>query len=164
MTGFDDRTTSALERIASALERIAPAPGDVPDWSIANAWMWGTEPDRLTPIPKVNRVEMELLIGIDRARNTLMENTQHFARGLSANNVLLWGARGRGKSSLVKAAHAQASVAIGRLQADIQTLIRARVGLSKFAIRVQLYRKQERHVHDLRQFAKILADTFFLSV
>ncbi len=115
MTGFDDRTTSALERIASALERIAPAPGDVPDWSIANAWMWGTEPDRLTPIPKVNRVEMELLIGIDRARNTLMENTQHFARGLSANNVLLWGARGMGKSSLVKAAHAAADAETGNL-------------------------------------------------
>ncbi|MEL7154660.1 MAG: AAA family ATPase, partial [Pseudomonadota bacterium] len=69
MTAFDDRTTTALERIADALERMAPAPGAVPDWSIANAWMWGTEPDRLTPIPKVNRVEMDLLVGIDRARD-----------------------------------------------------------------------------------------------
>ena len=110
-----ERTASALERIADALERMAPPAGAVPDWSIANAWMWGTEPDRLTPIPKVNRVEMDLLVGIDRARDTLMENTLHFAHGLSANNVLLWGARGMGKSSLVKAAHAKANAETGTL-------------------------------------------------
>ena len=110
-----DRTATALERIASALERIAPAPGAIPDWSEANAWMWATEPDHLIAIPHVNRVEMDLLVGIDRARDTLMENTLRFARGLPANNALLWGARGMGKSSLTKAAHARASAETGNL-------------------------------------------------
>ncbi|MEM6661475.1 MAG: ATP-binding protein [Pseudomonadota bacterium] len=110
-----DRSAAALERIADALERIAPGPARLPDWSDANAWMWGTEPDALSPVPRVNRVEMDLLVGIDRSRDTLMENTQRFARGFAANNALLWGARGMGKSSLVKAAHAQAAADNGML-------------------------------------------------
>ena len=110
-----DRTLAALERIAEALERIAPAPGAAPDWTEANAWMWATEPDRLDPVAHVNRVEMDLLVGIDRARDTLMENTLRFARGFPANNALLWGARGMGKSSLTKAAHARANAEIGGL-------------------------------------------------
>ncbi|MEM0987608.1 MAG: ATP-binding protein [Pseudomonadota bacterium] len=105
----------ALERIAAALERIAPAPSPAPDWSEANAWMWATEPDRLVAVPRVNRVEMALLVGIDRARQTLLDNTMQFASGLPANNVLLWGARGMGKSSLVKAAHNNANAAHGGL-------------------------------------------------
>lgn len=115
MNGADERTASALERIAAALERMAPAPGEVPDWGVANAWMWATEPDRLVPIATVNRVEMDLLVGIDRSRDTLMENTLNFARGFPANNVLLWGARGMGKSSLVKASHASANAETGGL-------------------------------------------------
>jgi len=103
-----DRTTEALERIAAALERISPAPAPVPDWSAAEAWAWSVDPDRLVPIARVNRVEMGLLVGIDRARDTLLDNTLRFARGLPANNALLWGARGMGKSSLVKAVHAEA--------------------------------------------------------
>ncbi|MEM7745177.1 MAG: ATP-binding protein [Pseudomonadota bacterium] len=94
---------------------MSPAPSAAPDWSIANAWMWATEPDRLQPVAKVNRVEMDLLVGIDRARDTLMDNTVRFARGLPANNALLWGARGMGKSSLVKAAHEQAGAETGTL-------------------------------------------------
>ena len=112
---ISERTAAALERIAGALERMAPAPGSVPDWTQASAWMWETSPDRLVPVPSVNRVEMDLLIGIDRARDTLMENTLRFARGLPANNALLWGARGMGKSSLTKAAHAAASAETGSL-------------------------------------------------
>lgn len=111
----DDKTAEALERIASALERIAPAPQGAPDWGQANAWMWATDPDHLQPIARVNRVEMDLLIGIDRARDTLMDNTSRFAQGLPANNALLWGARGMGKSSLVKAAHAKATAQTGTL-------------------------------------------------
>lgn len=103
--------TDALERIAGALERTSPEPGDLPDWSSANSWMWSVDPDRLVPVPRVNRVEMDLLVGIDRARDTLMANTLNFARGFAANNALLWGARGIGKSSLVKAAHAAAFAA-----------------------------------------------------
>ncbi len=104
-----DRTAGALERIAAALERMSPAPAPVPDWSAAEAWLWTVNPDRLLPIARVNRVAMDLLVGIDRARDTLLDNTQRFARGLPANNALLWGARGMGKSSLVKAVHAQAA-------------------------------------------------------
>ncbi|QYX55408.1 ATP-binding protein [Roseovarius sp. SCSIO 43702] len=98
--------SDALERIAAALERMAPAPMEAPDFGAADAFVWHVEPDRLSPVERVNRVDMSLLLGIDRARDTLLENTRHFARGLPANNALLWGARGMGKSSLVKAVHA----------------------------------------------------------
>ena len=94
-----------LRRIALALERLAPAPMPAPDFA-AEAFVWHTAPDRLEPVAKVARVDLALLIGITRARDTLVTNTRHFARGLPANNALLWGARGMGKSSLVKAVHA----------------------------------------------------------
>ncbi|WP_408635350.1 ATP-binding protein [Pelagovum pacificum] len=93
-----------LERIAAALERLAPPPHPAPEFT-ASAFVWMTEPDRLTPVSRVNRVDVDLLVGIDRSRDTLMANTERFARGLPANNALLWGARGMGKSSLVKAIH-----------------------------------------------------------
>jgi len=98
--------TDPMERIAAALERMAPAPLEAPDFGVAEAFVWHVEPDRLAPVETVNRVDMSLLLGIDRARDTLLENTRHFALGLPANNALLWGARGMGKSSLVKAVHA----------------------------------------------------------
>jgi hypothetical protein len=107
-----------LARIADALERIAPPRAEVPRFEEADAFVWHPDPPRLAPVPKVNRVDLPLLKGIDRARDTLMENTSRFARGLPANNALLWGARGMGKSSLVKAAHAEVNVqadAEGRL-------------------------------------------------
>jgi predicted AAA+ superfamily ATPase len=94
-----------LERIASALERLAPAPMPAPDFT-AEAFVWHTGPDRLEPVAHVARVDLSLLIGVNRSRDTLLENTRHFAAGLPANNALLWGARGMGKSSLVKAVHA----------------------------------------------------------
>lgn len=97
-----------LSRIAEALERLAPPAGGSPDLSSADAFVWHPAPPRLAPVPRVNRVEMTLLKGIDGVRDQLMENTERFARGLPANNALLWGARGMGKSSLVKAAHASA--------------------------------------------------------
>lgn len=96
-----------LTRIAAALERLAPAPMPAPDYAKAEAFVWHTSPDRLEPVARVSRVDIGLLIGVDRSRDTLLENTRHFARGLPANNALLWGARGMGKSSLVKAVHAQ---------------------------------------------------------
>ena len=101
-------TTDPMIRIAEALERIAPAPQAAPDFTAAEAFIWHTGPDRLEPVTQVSRVEIGLLHGIDRARDTLMANTLQFARGSAANNALLWGARGMGKSSLVKAAHAVA--------------------------------------------------------
>ncbi|KMO30941.1 ATPase AAA [Methylobacterium variabile] len=95
-----------LLRIAAALERAAPPAIPAPDLAAADAFVW--QPDgRLQPVPRVNRVEMGLLRGIDRMRDILFDNTERFARGLPANNALLWGARGMGKSSLVKAVHAE---------------------------------------------------------
>ena len=95
----------ALERIAAALDRMSPAPQPAPDFAAATAFVWHPDPDRLVPVAEVNRVDVNLLIGIDRSRDTLMANTEQFAKGLPANNALLWGARGMGKSSLVKAVH-----------------------------------------------------------
>ncbi|NRP12514.1 hypothetical protein XMM379_001577 [Aliiroseovarius sp. xm-m-379] len=98
---------NVMTRIAEALERMSPAPLAAPDFGLADAFVWHTHPDRLEPVPRVNRVALDLLVGVDRSRDTLLENTLQFARGLPANNALLWGARGMGKSSLVKAVHAE---------------------------------------------------------
>ena len=97
--------TEPLERIAKALERLSPVPAVAPDFTTYDAFVWHIAPDRLKPIATVNRVDMSLLLGIDRVRDILLQNTVQFARGLPANNALLWGARGMGKSSLVKAVH-----------------------------------------------------------
>jgi predicted AAA+ superfamily ATPase len=99
-----------LARIADALERLAPRRPAAPDLTVADAYVW--QPDgQLAPVPHVNRVGMSLLQGIDRVRDMLVENTERFAKGLPANNALLWGARGMGKSSLVKASHAAINAA-----------------------------------------------------
>jgi len=103
-----------LVRIANALERLAPRREDRLDLAAADAFIWQPQGSRLVPVPRVNRVEMALLRGIDRVRDTLVENTERFAKGLPANNALLWGARGMGKSSLVKAAHAAINSAVGQ--------------------------------------------------
>jgi len=103
-----------LNRIAAALERLAPAPNADPAFEAANAFIWHPQGTRLVPVARVNRVEMALLKGIDRMRDTLLENTERFARGLPANNALLWGARGMGKSSLVKATHAAVNAGHGQ--------------------------------------------------
>ena len=95
-----------LERIAAALERLAPAPQATPDLNGVDAFVWHVDPDHLQPVADVSRVPVDLLVGIDRSRDTLLANTRQFAKGLPANNALLWGARGMGKSSLVKAVHA----------------------------------------------------------
>jgi predicted AAA+ superfamily ATPase len=100
-----------LRRIAEALERIAPPPPPAADFAAAEAFVWHPEQRNFAPVRRVNRVEMSLLKGIDRVRDLLVENTERFARGLPANNALLWGARGMGKSSLVKAAHAAIAAA-----------------------------------------------------
>ena len=108
-----------MERIADALERISPPPAPPPNFDTADTFVWHpgaqTAQDELTPIAKVNRVEIDLLHGIDRALTTLLENTQRFAEGFAANNALLWGSRGMGKSSLVKAVHAKINERSNRL-------------------------------------------------
>ena len=100
-----------LNRIADALERIAPPPAGSLNLDAADAFIW--HPSRsggaLAPVPTVAKVEIGLLQGIDHARNILLDNTLRFAAGFAANNAMLWGARGMGKSSLVKAVHAEAN-------------------------------------------------------
>jgi len=95
-----------LNRIADALERLAPPAAPTNDLESGDAFVWHADRDWLEPVHQVNRIEIGLLRGIDRVRDILLDNTERFAAGLPANNVLLWGARGTVKSSLVKAAHA----------------------------------------------------------
>ncbi|MCI4679586.1 ATP-binding protein [Rhodoblastus acidophilus] len=108
MSQIDD-LQPLLARIAEALERMSPPPPPPPDFSAAPAFVWRAEDQLLAPVKKVSRVDLALLRGVDYLRDQLLGNTERFARGLPANNVLLWGARGMGKSSLVKAAHADVS-------------------------------------------------------
>lgn len=102
----DPKTLALLERLAAALERLAPAPLAATSLAAADAFVWHADSSRLEPVLRVNRVALPLLCGIDRQVDLLLANTRRFAKGLPANNALLWGARGMGKSSLVKAAHA----------------------------------------------------------
>src|SRR6266849_5150159 len=102
----DSELVPLLHRIADALERLAPAGAAANDLDVTDAFVWHAEREWFEPVPSVNRVPIGLLRGIDRVRDILLENTARFASGLPANNVLLWGARGTGKSALVKAAHA----------------------------------------------------------
>lgn len=101
-----DRQADALERIATALEKYIVAEPPRPCFEAADAFVFMPATATLQPVPRVNRVEIALLRGIDRVRDILSDNTERFARGIAANNALLWGARGMGKSSLVKATHA----------------------------------------------------------
>jgi uncharacterized protein len=103
--------SALLKRIADSLERLAPPPAPVNDLAKADAFVWHAERGWLEPVAQVSRVELDLLQGIDRVRDILLDNTRRFAAGLPANNVLLWGARGMGKSSLIKAVHAAINAA-----------------------------------------------------
>ncbi|WP_422367009.1 ATP-binding protein [Pelagibius sp.] len=103
--------TPLLQRIAEALERLAPVAPSAIDLDAADAFIWHPESDRLEPVLHINRVDFALLQGIERQAETLFENTRRFAEGLPANNALLWGSRGMGKSSLVKAVHARVNEA-----------------------------------------------------
>ena len=109
----DPEFEALTRRIADALDRLAPPEPPKPDISAAEAFVWHADRAWLEPVPRVNRVDLGLLIGLDRSRETLLANTRRFADGLPANNALLWGARGMGKSSLVKAAHAAINLETG---------------------------------------------------
>jgi predicted AAA+ superfamily ATPase len=104
---FQEPISGVIERIARALERLSPHEPETPDFAASDAFVWQAETDTFLPVAKVNRVPLSLLRGIDRMRDILLANTTRFARGLPANNALLWGARGMGKSSLVKAVHGE---------------------------------------------------------
>jgi predicted AAA+ superfamily ATPase len=106
---MDPNVLLTLSRIADALERLAPPPPARADLSAADAFVWHPAAPRLAPVPVVARVPLDLLRGVEQQKAILLDNTLRFARGLPANNAMLWGARGTGKSSLVKAAHAEAN-------------------------------------------------------
>jgi len=106
---MDQRLTELASRIAEALERLAPPPQAAVDLGAADAFVWHPSPPHLVPVAKVSRVDISLLQGVERQKDILLDNTLRFARGLPANNAMLWGARGMGKSSLVKATHAVAN-------------------------------------------------------
>ena len=131
---------AVLERIAGALERISPPPLAAPDFTAAEAFVWHVAPDRLDPVAQVNRIPMGLLVGIDRSRTTLLENTLQFARGLPANNALLWGARGMGKSSLVKAIHAEVVARLGAVERPLKLVEIQREDLPSIARLLNLLR------------------------
>ena len=100
------RIEALLERIADSIERLCPSPEVYPDFGAASAFVWNQSDDRLIAINQVARVDLDLLVGIDRVRDILLANTRRFAQGFPANNALLWGSRGMGKSALVKGVHA----------------------------------------------------------
>jgi predicted AAA+ superfamily ATPase len=106
---MDSRLFEQLSRISAALERLAPVPAPPVDLESAEAFVWHPDPPRLAPVSRVSRVDIDLLKGVERQKQILLDNTLRFARGLPANNAMLWGARGMGKSSLVKAVHAVAN-------------------------------------------------------
>jgi uncharacterized protein len=106
---MEQTSNDLLVRIAEALERLAPPPPSPVDLTRADAFVWHPLPAHLAPVRTVSRVDIDLLKGVDRQKTILVENTLRFARGLPANNAMLWGARGMGKSSLVKATHAVAN-------------------------------------------------------
>jgi len=102
---FYEPISGLIERIARALERLGPRPIDTPDFDSGGAFVWQADVEDFQPVREVNRLPLGLLKGIDAMRDTLLANTRRFARGLPANNALLWGAGGMGKSSLVKSVH-----------------------------------------------------------
>jgi predicted AAA+ superfamily ATPase len=131
----------SLERIASALERLAPPRAPPFDFGAADGFVWHADRGGLSPVPVIARVELTLLVGIDRQANQLLENTRRFAGGLPANNALLWGARGMGKSSLIKAVHAviNAETAGGLALVEIQ-----RDDIATLPVLLELLRHQTR--------------------
>ena len=106
MSEYDfNKIENSLVQIAKAVERLSPPPIEYPDFENNNAFVWKVSPDQLQPVLKVSKINLELLVGIDKVRDILLKNTLQFSEGLSANNALLWGSRGMGKSSLIKAIH-----------------------------------------------------------
>ncbi|GAA0770602.1 ATP-binding protein [Roseibium denhamense] len=133
LAALNQKLDTLLELIARA---VPPSPAPF-DWRAADAFVWSPEPGELLPVAKVNRVDISLLCAVSRVRDQLLENTQRFAGGLPANNALLWGARGMGKSSLVKAVHASVNAGSGHCplklieihREDIETLPKLMAGI-----------------------------------
>jgi uncharacterized protein len=109
-----EKLSEKLDQLIAAVSRLASAPVPATDLAAADCFVWMAEPGFLEPVPRVNRIDIGLIRGIDRVRDILFDNTRRFAAGLPANNALLWGARGMGKSSLVKAVHAAINASGGQ--------------------------------------------------
>ena len=134
--------TALFTRIAEALERISPPPPVASNFKNDEAFIWNAMPAGLIAVSKVNRVDLSLLQGIDNSRDTLIENTKRFANGLPANNALLWGARGMGKSSLVKAVHK----AVAALSKNILKIVEIhREDIESLPALMALVRKSEKY-------------------
>lgn len=137
------RIARALESIAASLNASAAKPSSADSLKSAAAFVW--QPNgRLVPVPKVNRVDLGLLRGIDRMRDILIENTERFAKGLPANNALLWGARGMGKSSLVKAAHASVN-AMPEVNGRLKLIEIHREDIESLPLLMSLLRESDLH-------------------
>lgn len=142
-----EKISRDLGRVADALERLSPTQPAAPELDAAECFVWHPETAALQPVARVNRIDIGLIRGVDRVRDILLDNTRRFAGGLPANNVLLWGARGMGKSSLVKAAHARIAKETGdsRLKLveihreDINSLPRLMASVSQAAQRFILF-------------------------
>jgi uncharacterized protein len=117
---MDPRLPELITRIAEALERLAPPPAPPVTLDSAEGFVWHPSPPHLAPVPAIARVDISLLQGVERQKQILLDNTLRFARGLPANNAMLWGARGMGKSSLVKAVHAVANARLGNVLALVE--------------------------------------------
>ncbi len=134
-------TDALLRRIAEALERLAPAQPAAADLSSAAAFLWDGARSKFEAVPQVSRLPLDLLRGIDAQKKRLLENTRRFAQGLPANNALLWGARGMGKSSIVKAVHAAVPglTLIEIHREDIETLPQVMRAVKASTARVLLF-------------------------
>ena len=117
---LDPQLLERLDRLTAALERMAPLAVGKPDFDAAEAFVWQAQPEGFLPVGKVNRVALSLLKGLENTRDQLVANTRRFAQGLPANNALLWGSRGMGKSSLVKAVHAEVAAATRRAKSALK--------------------------------------------
>lgn len=154
-----------LERLIEAVGRLAPPQPEPADLTAADCFVWNADGGVLEPVARVNRVEIGLIKGVDRVRDILVENTERFAAGLPANNVLLWGARGMGKSSLVKAAHASVNSAraasglklIEIHREDIDTLPKLMAILKNSAYRFVLFCDDLSFDHDDTSYKSLKA-------
>ena len=104
---IDENLNHKLDQLIAILSRMAPAEAKPLNMDHCDCFVWNPDKLALTPVKHVNRIDIDLIKGVDQARDALIENTRQFANGLPANNVLLWGARGMGKSSLVKSVQAK---------------------------------------------------------
>ncbi len=138
---MDASLAPLLARIADALDRLAPLPPAAVALADADAFVWHPDGARLQPVPQVAHVRLDLLQGVAPQRDRLVANTLRFAAGLPANNAMLWGARGMGKSSLVKAAHAEA---LARHPGSLALIEIAREDIVTLPVLLNLLRTSER--------------------